>query len=51
MSEASQIYKTFSEEQKRFIKEGGIDTKMSIPKWIKFLEPICRFDAVADDAI
>lgn len=50
MSEASKIYKRFSTEQKLFIKEAGINTKMSIPKWIKFLAPICRFDTLANNA-
>jgi len=42
------MYWSLSQEQKKFIRNGGITAEMSIAKWVKLLESICRYDDIAD---
>lgn len=41
-------YHRLDAEQKAFIRNKGTDANMSAHKWIRFLEPLCRFDESCD---
>lgn len=41
-------YKRLNQQQRTFIQQQGTTCAMSIPRWIKFLEPICAFDELCD---
>ncbi len=48
MNKPNPTYSELSSKQKQFIAEKGTNAQMSIPNWIRFLEPICEFDEYAD---
>ena len=47
---AMRLYFSLSTEQKAFIKNGGGQASMSVHKWVRFLEPMCQFDQLRDNA-
>ncbi|NRA56197.1 MAG: hypothetical protein HRU23_18810 [Gammaproteobacteria bacterium] len=46
--EPRKLYNNLSQEQQQFIKDKGCCDSMSAHKWIRFLEPICRYDQLCD---
>ena len=42
------MYANLSREQKSFVKNSEVAAELSIAKWVKFLEPICQYDDIAD---
>lgn len=43
--------RALSPEQRKFIKNDGIVAELTIAKWVKLLEPLCKFDEALDAVI
>jgi hypothetical protein len=42
------MHHQLTKQQKQFIRKDGVSDELSIPQWIKLLEPLCKYDEQTD---